>query len=71
MACSEVNAGWARYDEKVDIFALGVVVLEMWQIFRTGMERVIALRRLQEGDGPPPDWEAANPQVCCLTLLPS
>lgn len=28
--------GWARYDEKVDLWSLGVVVFEIWHPFSTG-----------------------------------
>ena len=73
--CAEVAHGWARYDEKVDIFSLGVVAFELWHPFATGMERAALLRELQERGGLPAAWEAAHPQVClvscCQSLSPS
>ena len=35
--CKHTRAqGWARYDEKVDLWSLGVVVFELWHPFATG-----------------------------------
>jgi eukaryotic translation initiation factor 2-alpha kinase 3 len=39
----------ASHDEKVDIFALGVVFVEMLCKMDTGMERIEILKNLQEG----------------------
>ncbi|KAK9811583.1 hypothetical protein WJX72_006503 [[Myrmecia] bisecta] len=62
----EIANGWARYDEKVDLYSLGVVAFELWHPFSTGMERAVLLRDLQEHGVMPADWEAANPQVAKL-----
>jgi hypothetical protein len=62
--CSpEIANGWASYDEKVDLYSLGVVAFELWHPFATGMERVVLLRDLRENDVMPADFEAANPVV--------
>jgi len=38
-----------QYDEKCDVFSLGVVLLEIFSNFKTGMERVNVLQRLNAG----------------------
>ena len=43
----EVATG--RYDEKCDVFSLGVVLVEMFSNFSTGMERAQVLNRLHSG----------------------
>ena len=60
--------GWASYDERVDLFSLGVVAFELWQPFSTGMERVELLRALRERGALPPGFDSAHPQV--LTCPP-
>ncbi len=60
---AEVAEGWARIDERVDMFALGVVAFELWHPFATGMERAALLRELQGRGALPPAWEAAHSQV--------
>ncbi|CAL8462314.1 g1847 [Coccomyxa elongata] len=62
----EVANGWARYDDKVDIFSLGIVAFELWHPFATGMERAALLRDLQSHGVMPAEWEAAHPQVARL-----
>ncbi|CAD7701489.1 unnamed protein product [Ostreobium quekettii] len=62
----EIQENWAHYDNKVDMFSLGVVVFELWHRFSTGMERVTLLRDLREKGKMPQDWEQANPQVARL-----
>lgn len=71
LLCAEVANGWARYDDKVDIFSLGIVAFELWHPFATGMERVALLRDLQSHGVMPAEWEAAHPQVRLLTSSPS
>jgi translation initiation factor 2-alpha kinase 4 len=63
-----VAKGWARYDEKVDLFSLGVVAFELWHPFATGMERAARLRELQERGALPPAWEAQHPQARAACL---
>lgn len=55
--------GWASYDDRVDIFSLGILAFELWHPFSTGMERVALLKDLQEHGTLPAAWEAANPKV--------
>lgn len=70
---AEVAKGWARYDDRVDVFSLGIVAFELWHPFSTGMERVALLQDLQEHGRLPADWAATNPKVCphCCDLRQS
>eukprot|EP01103_Thecamoeba_quadrilineata_P016023 TRINITY_DN5239_c0_g1_i1.p1 TRINITY_DN5239_c0_g1~~TRINITY_DN5239_c0_g1_i1.p1 ORF type:complete len:497 (-),score=88.51 TRINITY_DN5239_c0_g1_i1:107-1597(-) len=43
----EMNSRPSRYDEKVDIYALGIVLFEMWRPFKTAMERCEVLETLR------------------------
>ena len=60
---AEVAKGWAVYDDRVDVFSLGIVAFELWHPFSTGMERVAMLKNLQEHGALPAEWAAANPKV--------
>ena len=51
------------YDDRVDVFSLGIVAFELWHPFSTGMERVAMLKNLQEHGALPAQWAAANPKV--------
>lgn len=59
--------GWARYDDRVDVFSLGIVAFELWHPFSTGMERVALLQALQLHGALPADWAAANPKVASIS----
>lgn len=37
-----------RYDEKVDVYAAGIVLYELFHCFGTGSERIVALTKLKE-----------------------
>ena len=60
---AEVAKGWAVYDDRVDVFSLGIVAFELWHPFSTGMERVAMLKNLQEHGALPAEWAAANPKA--------
>jgi len=49
--------GLSSYDEKVDLFCLGVILFEMLYPFNTGMERCEVLQQLQESYLIPADFE--------------
>ena len=52
-ASPEVVQGWASYDEKVDVYSLGIVLFELWAApFSTYMERVLLLQKLRAGEDP-------------------
>ena len=76
-AAPECNTG--RYDEKCDIFSLGVVLVEMFSNFATGMERAEVLQNLQSA-AIDSNWACSHPiqaQLAesmlslCPTLRPS
>ncbi|KAJ8654459.1 hypothetical protein O0I10_009900 [Lichtheimia ornata] len=37
------------YDDKVDIYSLGIILFELYQSFSTGMERACAIQQLRKG----------------------
>jgi len=51
------TSGDGRYDDKVDMYSLGICFFEMWYVFSTGHERVIVLRNLREKGQFPVDFE--------------
>lgn len=53
----EVATG--NYDEMCDVYALGIVLVEIFSKFGTGMERVEVLRNLQP-NGAPQEWATAH-----------
>ena len=65
------SQGWATYDERVDIFSLGIVVFELWYPFKTGMERAEKLRLLRELGTLPHGFAEARPQVASGLLRTS
>jgi translation initiation factor 2-alpha kinase 4 len=54
----EVATG--NYDETCDVYALGILLVEMFSTFRTGMERAEVLTNLQ-AKGAPHEWNTMNP----------
>ncbi|CAN1247951.1 eIF-2-alpha kinase GCN2 [Linum perenne] len=64
----EIEQGWPKINEKVDMYSLGIVFFELWHPFGTSMERHIILSDLkQKGDFPPP-WVAQFPEQASLLL---
>lgn len=47
----EIKCG-GRYGAKVDLFSLGVCVVEIWYQFATEMERICTLRKCRDGTLP-------------------
>ena len=64
----EIANGWPQYDNKVDLYSLGVIAFELWHPFSTGMERAVVLRQLVEKGSMPPGWEETHPMVSPLNL---
>jgi len=63
----EVATG--RYGAKCDVFSLGVILVELFSEFTTGMERHVVLGGLgREGTLPSPAWTADHP-VQASTLI--
>ncbi len=59
----EIANGWPQYDNKVDLYSLGVIAFELWHPFSTAMERVVVLRDLVETGAMPPGWPESHPVV--------
>uniref|UniRef100_A0A7S4MVH2 Protein kinase domain-containing protein n=1 Tax=Odontella aurita TaxID=265563 RepID=A0A7S4MVH2_9STRA len=49
------------YSDKSDVFALGVVLVETFSDFSTGMERAVVLEKFRADGTLPSDWEARRP----------
>ncbi|XXQ31969.1 non-specific serine/threonine protein kinase [Plasmodiophora brassicae] len=62
-----------RYDSKVDMYSLGIILFEMWYPFSTAHERVAVLQRLRDPNCPvfPDCFQEAHPrqsQIICWLL---
>ncbi|TYJ14958.1 hypothetical protein E1A91_A10G152900v1 [Gossypium mustelinum] len=62
----EIEQGWPRIDEKVDMYSLGVVFFELWHPFGTAMERHIILSDLKLKGELPSEWVAEFPEQASL-----
>jgi len=62
----EIARGSASYDERVDLYSVGIIAFEVWHPFSTAMERVVLLRDLRERGTLPPGFESAHPQAAAL-----
>ncbi len=63
----------SSYDEKADIFSLGVIFFEMFHVFGTEMERIIALSEAREGrvaaEAPPGAEFSSEARRLCRAML--
>lgn len=59
----EIELANRFYDEKVDIFSLGIVVFELWNSFDTEMERFVTLKELREKAKLPEKFVKMHPDV--------
>ena len=59
----EIERASKFYDEKVDIFSLGIVVFELWSSFSTEMERFVTLKEVREKSKLPEWFSKAHPEV--------
>lgn len=67
---SEVMEGDGDYDEKVDLYSLGVIFFEMIYALSTGMERVVVLRNLRKPEIEfPEDFKLTNERSIVKSLL--
>ncbi|XP_022761656.1 eIF-2-alpha kinase GCN2 isoform X2 [Durio zibethinus] len=62
----EIEQGWPKIDEKVDMYSLGVVFFELWHPFGTAMERNIVLSDLKQKGELPTAWVAEFPEQASL-----
>ncbi|XWS13227.1 hypothetical protein CRYUN_Cryun36dG0019600 [Craigia yunnanensis] len=62
----EIEQGWPKIDEKVDMYSSGVVFFELWHPFGTTMERHIVLSDLKQKGELPSAWVAAFPEQASL-----
>ncbi|KAL5703428.1 non-specific serine/threonine protein kinase [Ranunculus cassubicifolius] len=62
----EIEQGWPKIDEKVDMYSLGVVFFELWHPFETAMERHIVLSDLKQKGSLPPSWVADYPEQASI-----
>ncbi|CAN0858035.1 eIF-2-alpha kinase GCN2 [Linum grandiflorum] len=64
----EIEQGWPKINEKVDMYSLGIVFFELWHPFGTSMERHILLSDLKQKGDFPPLWVAQFPEQASLLL---
>ena len=62
----EVDKG--RY-ETADIYSLGIVLIELFSNFQTGMERVKVLSNIREGKLLPEEWQADNDRAALVRSM--
>ncbi|KAF7824321.1 eIF-2-alpha kinase GCN2 isoform X3 [Senna tora] len=62
----EIEQGWPKIDEKVDMYSLGVVFFELWHPFGTAMERHVVLTDLKQKGELPSTWVAKFPEQAAL-----
>ncbi|KAI5955992.1 GCN2 [Candida theae] len=62
----EVSSG--HYDEKVDLFSLGVIFFEMCYSLSTGMERALTLNKLRQREYPE-NWKSGQEKQIVHQLL--
>ena len=65
----EIAQGSTNYDERVDIYSVGIIMFEVWHPFSTAMERVVLLRDLRERGTMPEAFEAKNPAAAALIRM--
>eukprot|EP00474_Spongospora_subterranea_P010530 CRZ10988.1 hypothetical protein [Spongospora subterranea] len=60
----QTGSGNQRYDSKVDMYSLAIVLFEMWYPFHTAHERVAVLQNLRNRSGPifPDGFQDAHPR---------
>lgn len=62
----EIEQRWPKINEKADMYSLGIVFLELWHPFSTGMERHIVLSDLKKKGELPLDWVEEFPEQASL-----
>nr|GEX49592.1 eIF-2-alpha kinase GCN2 isoform X1 [Tanacetum cinerariifolium]GEX51228.1 eIF-2-alpha kinase GCN2 isoform X1 [Tanacetum cinerariifolium] len=62
----EIEQRWPKINEKADMYSLGIVFLELWHPFSTGMERHVVLSDLKKKGELPSDWAAEFPEQALL-----
>eukprot|EP00890_Picochlorum_soloecismus_P000147 jgi/Picsp_1/1132/NSC_04613-R1_non-specific serine threonine protein kinase len=62
----EVELESRSYTEKVDIFSVGIIVVELWTRFSTEMERIVTLRDLRESGKLPQQFVEEHPNAAAL-----
>ncbi|KAG8369529.1 hypothetical protein BUALT_Bualt14G0023000 [Buddleja alternifolia] len=62
----EIEQGWPKIDEKVDMYSIGVVFFELWHPFETAMERHIVLSDLKLKGELPSGWVTEFPEQVSL-----
>ncbi|PIA29619.1 hypothetical protein AQUCO_05800029v1 [Aquilegia coerulea] len=62
----EIEQGWPKINEKVDMYSVGVVFFELWHPFETAMERHIVLSDLKQKGLLPPSWVAEYPEQASI-----
>lgn len=62
----EIAAGESGYDDRVDVYSIGIVAFEIFHPFQTAMERAILLRDLREKGNLPLEFQKTHPSAAAL-----
>lgn len=65
-AAPEVETG--HYNEKCDVYSLGIVLVELFSNFGTAMERAETLDKLRRNGTLPDEWTRTHPRQAALAL---
>ncbi|KAJ3358715.1 hypothetical protein GGF32_010055 [Allomyces javanicus] len=65
----ELKSGHSKYNQKVDIYSLGIILFELFHRFSTGMERATTLLRLRQPEIIFPPEFPESPQKCLIQWL--
>ncbi|MCH86286.1 putative serine/threonine-kinase GCN2-like protein, partial [Trifolium medium] len=62
----EIDKGWAKIDDKADMYSLGLIFFELFHPFKTESEKIDTLSSLKRGGVLPTAWVAEFPKHASL-----
>lgn len=67
--CSPEQLSGGKYDQKSDMFSLGIIFFEMWRSFSSQMQKYEEIRVLRNDNKLPPDFIKSVPQQVTNIIL--